>query len=167
MGMGVTCINSSLMLKGKFPIKDMHYVGKEKEGKYLQLLFDPGLLFLSVDFTSTLHPIWHLCLLPFFSVAKYSDIVTSLLVDTHIVLTTCTTWPQKHTTWRTTGYKRFNFFFFCNISPTWIIVCLLKSCQNLNAVCPCYIPLFFGTVLIFLSVLMIDSFLFLFPSFVK
>lgn len=87
-----------------------------------------------------------------------------MLVDAHFVLTKCTTWPQKHTTWSTTGYTYTHtyiyeasflyFSFFVTYHPHESLSAFLKSCQNLNAVCPCYIPLFSGTVLIFLSVLM-------------
>lgn len=104
---------------------------------YLQLLFDPGLF--SFFWLYILFDTFVSCL---FLCSRHFDL---LLVDTCIVLTLCTTWPQKHTTWRTTGYKKKLFLFSCNMSPTWIIVCLLKSCQNLNAVYSCYIPLFWDS----------------------
>lgn len=126
---------------------------------------------LSFCFSLTLHPIWHLLSFAFFLCSKIFRLCDLMLVHTHIVLTKCTTWPQKHTTWSTTGYIKLNFFFFPLLFVTYhpheSLSAFLESCQNLNAVCSCYIPLFFGTVLIFLCVLMIDSFLFLFSSFVK
>lgn len=135
-----------------------YQVSLQKQRAYLQLLFDAGLSFLLlfINFTSYLSFAFFLC-------SKIFRLCDLMLVHTRIVLTKCTTWPQKHTTWSTTAYIT-SFFplLFVTYHPHESLSAFLESCQNLNAVCPCYIPLFFGTVLIFLCVLMIDSFLFLF-----
>lgn len=158
---GVSCISVIQVCWGKFGIFEICWDRKEK---YLQLLFDPGLFsfcWLCINVTSYLTPLSP----AFFLCSKYSTFWPHVGRYIHgfdymYDLTSKAHYLKNNWIW-----KAELFPFFCNISPTWIIVCLLKSCQNLNAVYPCYIPLLFGAVLIFLSV--IDLFLFLFSSFVK